>query len=156
MKKKYILIFIIIFITLIGFIIFLSFYDKYNMEVLCNNSNQTEALKYIYEDFLNVFNMNNKNLYLDDSCLKNFITGEEFEEENKIILKSIEIKNEEYEFSYKIFSKYDDRNSTLNLSLERQDGNQISEQKYRIYVKNNAIKYERDGMLTTKYTTINK
>ncbi len=156
MKKIYILIFIIIFSTLIEFIILLNFHDKSNMELLSNNSNQTEALKCIYEDFLNGFNMNNKNLYLDENCFKNFITGKEFEEKNKIILKSIEINNEEYEFSYKIFSKYDDKNSTLLISLERQDGNQISEQKYRIYVENNAIKYKKYGMLTTKYTTINK
>lgn len=154
MKKIFISIFILIVIILIGFIALLNHYNKGNIEVLSDDNNQVEVLSYIYEDFVNGFDMTNKNLYLDNSCLKNFITGNEFEENNKLILKSIEIKNEEYEFSYKMFLNYDEKN--LNISLERQDGNEVSEQKYKVYIEDNIIKYERDGMLTTNHTTINK
>ena len=149
--KKYIIIALCIVIILIGCIVAVNIYNVEKIKILSDDNKQVEALKYIYEDFVNGFNLNNKNLYLDDSCLKNFITGNEFDESNKSILKSIEIENEEFEFLYKITIKQNNETSTLTLLLEREDGGETSRQNYKIYVKNNSIKYVKDKLESTTF-----
>lgn len=73
--KKYIIIALCIVIILIGCIVAVNIYNVEKIKILSDDNKQVEALKYIYEDFVNGFNLNNKNLYLDDSCLKKFYNG---------------------------------------------------------------------------------
>lgn len=156
MKKNVVTIMIIfiIIIILLGGLIFLNFREKLDIQVLSDNNNQVEVLNDILREFLNEFNMDNNKVCLDDSCLKNIITGNEFEEAQKNYLKSIEIKNSEYIFLYKISIDYDNAKKILNISLDRDDGNEIGKQKYKIYVNDNRILYEKYGFLDTTYTTI--
>ncbi|MBQ8379385.1 MAG: hypothetical protein IJX34_01050 [Clostridia bacterium] len=149
MKKNISLIILIVCIIIVSIPIYLHIKNNKNYDVLSDEKNQVELLQNIYLDFLN---NNNNNLSLDSSCLKNLITGNEFSEKNKNILKSVESFNNDASFSYILISNYNVKNSILTLTLKRNDGNETRSQKYKLYVKNNLLNYDRDGFGTNSYS----
>ncbi len=140
MKKYVILAILIVFV--IGCVI-LIYYNK--REILKSDEKQVEVLSNLYTEFLK-----NKlgTIRLDDSCLKNIITKNDFSYDDKNILREIE-RDESTGFSYVLYSSFDSDNLILTLNLRRDDGNEKVTQKYKLTVKGSKIKYETYGFGTS-------
>lgn len=83
--KKYIIL-VILAVLVIGAIVFF-YYNK--KEVLKSDKKQVEVLESVYKDFLKNKMSNDYEITLDDSCLKNIITKNDFSDEDKEILRKI-------------------------------------------------------------------
>lgn len=153
--KKYIIWIIISIIVIVAIAFGIYFFNMKNIEkILEDENNQVNALKGVYEDFLGRLNLEEDNIILDESCLRNIISGVEFSDENKEKLKEVEKINEEYEFAYDLSLKYNVQTSILTLKLEEKNhGLMTSTQSYKLSVKNGAIVYETDGVGETINTS---
>ena len=144
--KKYIIL-VILAVLVIGAIVFF-YYNK--KEVLKSDKKQVEVLESVYKDFLKNKMSNDYEVTLDDSCLKNIITKNDFSDEDKEILWKIESNDENSSyFSYVLYSIFDSENLVLTLNLRRSDGNQENTQRYKLHVSGGKIKYEIYGLGTS-------
>ena len=105
--------------------------------IIANETNQVQALKVIYKDFLKDCD---GNIILDDSTLKNIITNEKFSEENQNTLKLLEINSGNTLFTYTLYAEYNPTTRVLKLTLEGADTSLYSKS-YKLNVKNSHITY---------------
>lgn len=113
-----------------------------NKKVLLDNKNQVELLSEMYKDFVLDFNINEYNISLDDSAIKNLITKEYFDESSIDILKQVETSYSDSKSNYILSLKYDYNKKIIELTLKNDSGNMIR-QKYILKIKNGKINYEK-------------
>ena len=155
MKKINILIALIILFICIALVFFLiNNYKKQQIETLKNENNQVSVLNSIYKDFFNNFKVyDSGNISLDKSCLTNFVTNTNFNDNNIKKLKELERNNIENEFFYTLYLEYNKENSILTLTLKEERGIVRHSVKYKLYVKGDSIEYETYGNVETFHTT---
>mgnify|MGYP001623748854 FL=1 len=159
MKKINILVAFIILFICIALVFFFSYfginnYKKQQSETLKNENNQVSVLNSIYKDFFNNFKVyDSGNISLDKSCLTNFVTNTNFNDNNIKKLKELERNNIENEFFYTLYLEYDKENSILTLTLKEEHGIVKHSVKYKLYVKGDSIEYETHGNVETFHTT---
>ena len=139
MKKK--IIFTIIVILMIAIVAYLLIFNS-NKKVLLDNKNQVELLSEMYKDFVLDININEYNISLDDSAIKNLITKEYFDESSIDILKQVETSYSDSKSNYILSLKYDYNKKIIELTLKNDSGNMIR-QKYILKIKNGKINYEK-------------
>ena len=139
MKKK--IIFTIIVILMIAIIAYLLIFNL-NKKVLLDNENQVELLSEMYKDFVLDININEYNISLDDSAIKNLITKEYFDESSIDILKQVETSYSDSKSDYILSLKYDYNKKIIELTLKNDSGNMIR-QKYILKIKYGKINYEK-------------
>lgn len=146
--KKYIFGIIIAIIAIVLIIIGVYFYNIHNnQKILENENNQVEVLRQIYGEYINSFELEESNIILNEDCFKNIITDVEFSDENKEKLKQLERTSETYEFRYEISSTYSKKTSNLILEIKEMDeGLMTGTQKYRLYVKDGKIQFEKEDI----------
>lgn len=105
--------------------------------IIEDEAKQVQTLKAIYKDFLKNCD---GNILLDKSTLKNIITGNNFSEENKNILKQIETNLGNSHFTYTLYINYNINTRVLKLTLEGTDTS-IFSTSYKLNVKNSNITY---------------
>lgn len=105
--------------------------------IIEDEAKQVQTLKAIYKDFLKNCD---GNILLDKSTLKNIITGNNFSEENKNILKQIETNLGNSHFTYTLYINYNINTRVLKLTLEGTDTS-IFSTSYKLNVKNSIITY---------------
>ena len=105
--------------------------------IIEDEAKQVHTLKAIYKDFLKNCD---GNILLDKSTLKNIITGNNFSEENKNILKQIETNLGNSHFTYTLYINYNINTRVLKLTLEGTDTS-IFSTSYKLNVKNSNITY---------------
>lgn len=105
--------------------------------IIEDEAKQVQTLKAIYKDFLKNCD---GNILLDKSTLKNIITGNNFSEENKNILKQIETNLGNSHFTYTLYINYNTNTRVLTLTLEGTDTS-IFSTSYKLNVKNSNITY---------------
>lgn len=113
-----------------------------NKKVLLDNKNQVELLSEMYKDFVLDININEYNISLDDSAIKNLITKEYFDESSIDILKQVETSYSDSKSDYILSLKYDYNKKIIELTLKNDSGNMIR-QKYILKIKNCKINYEK-------------
>ena len=113
-----------------------------NKKVLLDNKNQVELLSEMYKDFVLDININEYNISLDDSAIKNLITKEYFDESSIDILKQVETSYSDSKSNYILSLKYDYNKKIIELTLKNDSGNMIR-QKYILKKKNGKINYEK-------------
>lgn len=113
-----------------------------NKKVLLDNKNQFELLSEMYKDFVLDININEYNISLDDSAIKNLITKEYFDESSIDILKQVETSYSDSKSNYILSLKYDYNKKIIELTLKNDSGNMIR-QKYILKIKNGKINYEK-------------
>ena len=113
-----------------------------NKKVLLYNENQVELLSEMYKDFVLDTNINEYNISLDDSAIKNLITKEYFDESSIDILKQVETSYSDSKSDYILSLKYDYNKKIIELTLKNDSGNMIR-QKYILKIKNGKINYEK-------------
>ena len=146
--KKYIIELVIAIIVIIFIVLFLIIQDNKNTDnqILSNDMAQAEVLKQIYMKFLGDFQ--DRKIVLDESTYTNFITGNKFSQEqiddieNPFSSDDVTINDEYYIFSIKY------SNGILELMLDSSDEDYEAETMYKIYVENEKILYETDGVIT--------
>ncbi len=139
MKKKILIFILIIIFIILGYFTYSFIKTKQHAKILENEDSQVETLYNIYRDFLG---SNNNNLKLDNTCFLNLVTGNELTNEHKEKLKSLEISNDDSDFSYTLYSDFNSNHNILTLTLIRTDNYEKRLQKYRLFFKNNQLKYE--------------
>lgn len=142
MKKK-IFICILLFLLVIVILLFAFKYCISN-NILSNEDKQIEVLTKIYKDFLMYFP--DRNIVLDDSTLKNFITSQDYSEESQNLLKPFESINTDSSVIYTLSIKYNDSNKLLTVYLS-ENGNIIHSRNYQLYVKFFNISYKTDKVI---------
>ena len=105
--------------------------------IIEDEAKQVQTLKAIYKDFLKNCD---GNILLDESALKNIITGSSFSEENKNTLKQIETNLGNSHFTYTLYINYNTNTRVLKLTLEGTDTS-IFSTSYKLNVKNSNITY---------------
>ena len=113
-----------------------------NKKVLLDNKNQFELLSAMYKDFVLDININEYNISLDDSAIKNLITKEYFDESSIDVLKQVETSYSDSKSNYILSLKYDYNKKIIELTLKNDSGNMIR-QKYILKIKNGKINYEK-------------
>ena len=113
-----------------------------NKKVLLDNKNQFELLSAMYKDFVLDININEYNISLDDSAIKNLITKEYFDESSIDVLKQVETSYSDSKSDYILSLKYDYNKKIIELTLKNDSGNMIR-QKYILKIKNGKINYEK-------------
>ena len=78
---------------------------------------------------------------LDKTCLTNIITNTEFNDNNIKKLKELEKNNVENEVIHTLYLEYNKDNSILTLTLIEENGIQEYRKRYKLYVKEDTIKY---------------
>ena len=96
----------------------------------------------MYKDFVLDTNINEYNISLDDSAIKNLITKEYFDESSIDILKQVETSYSDSKSDYILSLKYDYNKKIIELTLKNDSGNMIR-QKYILKIKNGKINYEK-------------
>ena len=121
-----------------------------NKKVLLDNKNQVELLSEMYKDFVLDININEYNISLDDSAIKNLITKEYFDESSIDILKQVETSYSDSKSNYILSLKYDYNKKIIELTLKNDSGNMIR-QKYILKITNGKINYEKydNGFIMT-------
>ena len=95
---------------------------------------------------LNEYNIDNINVVLDESALKNLLTNEEYKEENILKLKRIEKNIEDSDSIYTISMQYSKKTYMLTIDITKSKGSYMkTTQKYKLEVKDGKITYQRNG-----------
>ena len=142
MSKK-ILIFLIVFFVLI--IVFTMGYFFINKKIFKNEENQIIILERIYKDFMSHYEEYKDIVKLDESTLKNFITKQDFKEDNVKKLKSIEGTENNSNKEVVLSSKYNPNNNVLTIELEVKIEGRLVEavmSEYKLYIKNLKINFK--------------
>lgn len=137
---KYIAILIIGILVIIGVISAIALTTHIPNKVLENEYAQRDMLANIYSDMIRSRDIN---LTLDESALKNIVTGESFSNDTINYLKMLEKHDSSYSFSYVLAISYHDETSILTVTIT--SDNSLETQKYKISVENGKITYEADG-----------
>lgn len=151
-KKIIIALLILLAIILATFLGVILFKDVYYESVLKDEVKQTEALYNIVQDIITEKGITNSNISLDDTFLKDLVTNEEFPDELKNKLTTLE-KSDGEGTTYTFSCVYDEYTRTLMVTLDSDDETETllnGRQTYTYYisVKSNKIHYE------TKYTNL--
>lgn len=146
MDKKYKFIIGILIILFIALSVSLLYYF-YNLNIIRGDLNQAEVLKNICLEFLNekYVNITDSTVYFEEGSLRNFITNSKFDNDCRNLLKTIETNGNDVNDSYKIKVQYIPKSHILFITLQNENGNYKLNQKYRIFVKNGEIMYEKCG-----------
>ena len=146
--KKYILGIIIVIIIIALVISGIYLYNvQNNKKILESEENQVEVLRKIYGEYIDSFSLEGSNIILNENCFKNIITDVEFSDENKEKLRQLERTSETYDFRYEISSTYSEKTSNLILEIKEMDnGLMTGTQKYRLYVKDGKIQFEKEDI----------
>ena len=142
MSKK-ILIFLIVFFVLI--IVFTMGYFFINKKIFKNEENHIIILERIYKDFMSHYEEYKDIVKLDESTLKNFITKQDFKEDNVKKLKSIEGTENNSNKEVVLSSKYNPNNNVLTIELEVKIEGRLVEavmSEYKLYIKNLKINFK--------------
>ena len=142
MSEK-ILIFLIVFFVLI--IVFTMGYFFINKKIFKNEENQIIILERIYKDFMSHYEEYKDIVKLDESTLKNFITKQDFKEDNVKKLKSIEGTENNSNKEVVLSSKYNPNNNVLTIELEVKIEGRLVEavmSEYKLYIKNLKINFK--------------
>ena len=143
MKKKYKFIGGVLIMLFIVVSVYLSNYF-YNLNVIKDDLNQAELLKDISLELLKeeYIDVSDSTVNFAEGSLRNFITYSKFNEDCQNLLENIEtVGNDLYEISVEYISK----SHILLITLQSEDGNYKLIQKYKIFVKNGKIMYEKYG-----------
>lgn len=144
-KKAIIIVLSIILAIFLFALLFVVFKDVYYNSVIINEVKQTEFLYNIVEEIAKKENI--VNIKLDDSMLRNIITQEEFPDELKNKMLSLEnnIDTEEITYTFScVYSEY--ANSLLVIITNDKPNSNLSGEStsynFKLIVKNNKITYE--------------
>lgn len=144
--KNYIVILVCILLVVASILFIIFSFNTKSIDKLIEDENiQVETLNNVYKDMLSKVNTDNANIILDQSSLKNILTGEELTQENISKLKELE-KNSESEEKYILYTKYSKETYTLILEVIGSGvGNTKTTQKYKLEVKDGDLVYVIDG-----------
>ncbi len=122
-------------------------FNKNNINRLLKDEDiQVDMLFEIYNNMLNEYNIDNINVVLDESALKNLLTNEEYKEENILKLKRIEKNIEDSDSIYTISMQYSKKTYMLTIDITKSKGSYMkTTQKYKLEVKDGKITYQRNG-----------
>lgn len=140
---KYIAILVIGIIVIVGIIALIWVNSDNTGNVLENEYAQREILAKIY---LEMIRSRDINLTLDESALKNIVTGEFFSNDTINYLKMLENDTSTDSIEYVLAISYYAETSTLTVTIT--SGKSVETQKYKILVENGKLKYETDGFGT--------
>ncbi|MBQ8380170.1 MAG: hypothetical protein IJX34_05060 [Clostridia bacterium] len=142
--KKYIILTCIIIIVLVISIVSLRNYMQYN-KILSDENKQVDVLKDIIGDFKNAFSLENMNIYLDESSLKNLIDNVKYTDNNIEKLRTCEVINDNNSLEYIMYFKYAPKENILTITLKEKQSERMYLQRYKLDVKDNKITFERLG-----------
>lgn len=139
-QKTFLTIAIIILVILLGY----SILYLHSYLVLKNNNNQVEILRIIYTDIMDDLSNKSTNVKVHHSGLMNFITNEDFSEQDSKLLTSIfNVKNStNIDSTLKVM--YNDKILTISVySTPFSDVVNSNTYTYKIIPKFNRLDYER-------------
>ena len=116
---------------------------------------QIELVTKIYKEFMNnKVDVENDSVTLDESALKNLVTGENLSESGANSLKeNIEIKNNDTGYKYVLSVKYSNKTDKIIVTITRDTdanlGQYTATQKYKVSLKDGKLEYVADGEETT-------
>lgn len=142
-KGKYIAILIAAIIVIVGIVAVIGLTSNNVSNILENEYAQREMLANIYTDMIRSRDIN---LTLDESALKNIVTGESFSNDTINYLKMVEKHDSTHPFPYVLAISYHKETSTLTVTITSDTS--VETQKYKISVENGKLKYEADGFGT--------
>lgn len=113
-------------------------------KILEDENVQVNTLIKIYKDVIekNVLEIDKEaNIILDESTLKNIVTGENFTDENIIKIKSVERNDKNSEITYTLYKSSYSKNFTI-ITVVSSDGEDRRTVKYKFYVKDGNVEFE--------------
>lgn len=111
---------------------------------------QVETLKEIYKDMFSNLNTQDVNIVLDETALKNILTGERFSEENVTKLQEVEKNVEGAQSTYTLYTKYSKDTEVIAIEVNGSGvKNSKRIQQYKLNVKNSKLNFERYKAGTT-------
>lgn len=147
--KKYIITTIVIFIVLCLTIVIAK--NVIDDKIFRNDEKQVKMLMELFSYYTKEIDFTDCELKIDDTCLKNIFTKQYFSDENKSIIKSIEIANEDSIGIYNLFLYSSDDGKTIKLVLEKKGidgfGSYRKEQNFKVKIKNGNIIFEPYGLI---------
>lgn len=140
---KYIAILISAIVVIVGVVAVIGLISNNASNILENEYAQKEMLSKLYMEAIGSRDIN---LTLDESALKNIVTGESFSDDTINYLKTLENDTAEYSLEYILAISYHKETSTLTVTITSDTS--VKTQKYKISVENGKLKYETDGFGT--------
>lgn len=148
MKKNIIITIIIVIVLCLTIVIAKNVIDY---KIFRNDEKQVKMLMELFSNYTKEIDFTDCELKIDDTCLKNIFTKQYFSDENKSIIKSIEIANEDSIGIYNLFLYSSDDGKTIKLVLEKKGiegfGSYRKEQNFKVKIKNGNIIFEPYGLI---------
>lgn len=148
--KKTIIIIAILLIVIIAVISLRLYFVKQNKErILSQDIKQFELLERILNE---KFGDNNEyNIILDNSFYYNFVTNNEYSNEVKEKINTLEKINMDAEQTYFLSLEYNNESSYLTLTSEIKEYNEKHIERYTLDVNGDKIVYNKDKTSYTEY-----
>lgn len=148
--KKTIIIIAILLIVIIAVISLRLYFIKQNKErILSQDIKQFELLERILNE---KFGDNNEyNIILDNSFYYNFVTNNEYSNEVKEKINTLEKINMDAEQTYFLSLEYNNESSYLTLTNEIKEYNEKHVERYNLDVNGDKIVYNKDKTSYTEY-----
>lgn len=148
--KKPIIIIAILLIVIIAVISLRLYFIKQNKErILSQDIKQFELLERILNE---KFGDNNEyNIILDNSFYYNFVTNNEYSNEVKEKINTLEKINMDAEQTYFLSLEYNNESSYLTLTSEIKEYNEKHVERYNLDVAEDKIVYNKDKTSYTEY-----
>ena len=148
--KKTIIIIAILLIVIIAVISLRLYFVKQNKErILSQDIKQFELLERILNE---KFGDNNEyNIILDNSFYYNFVTNNEYSNEVKEKINTLEKINMDAEQTYFLSLEYNNESSYLTLTNEIKEYNEKHVERYNLDVAEDKIVYNKDKTSYTEY-----
>lgn len=148
--KKTIIIIAILLIVIIAVISLRLYFVKQNKErILSQDIKQFELLERILNE---KFGDNNEyNIILDNSFYYNFVTNNEYSNEVKEKINTLEKINMDAEQTYFLSLEYNNESSYLTLTNEIKEYNEKHVERYNLDVNGDKIVYNKDKTSYTEY-----
>ena len=148
--KKTIIIIAILLIVIIAVISLRLYFIKQNKErILSQDIKQFELLERILNE---KFGDNNEyNIILDNSFYYNFVTNNEYSNEVKEKINTLEKINMDAEQTYFLSLEYNNESSYLTLTSEIKEYNEKHVERYNLDVAEDKIVYNKDKTSYTEY-----
>lgn len=148
--KKPIIIIAILLIVIIAVISLRLYFVKQNKErILSQDIKQFELLERILNE---KFGDNNEyNIILDNSFYYNFVTNNEYSNEVKEKINTLEKINMDAEQTYFLSLEYNNESSYLTLTSEIKEYNEKHVERYNLDVAEDKIVYNKDKTSYTEY-----
>ena len=142
---KYIAILLACILVVIGVVSIITFSSnsKNTNEILKNEYIQRDMLANIY---MSIVSQKEANITLDESALKNIVTGEDFSEETKNYLKLLNKTGYSELSDYTLYTQYNPSTNRLFVTLRSKTYEGVW--KYTISFKNGKIEYVADSIRT--------